>query len=62
MLLISGCERAVSIHSEHMNRGYWSEQMNIMFALWMCKKGNVETTSKNDENKMKRKKWYTTGK
>jgi hypothetical protein len=23
MLLISGCERAVSIHSEDMKRGYW---------------------------------------
>ena len=31
MLLISGCERAVSIHSEHMKRAYeeriWREDM-----------------------------------
>ncbi len=53
MLLISGCERAVSIHSEHMKRAYeCREDIKIMcFPILMCKNGNVETTSKNDEKK-----------
>jgi hypothetical protein len=28
-----------------------------MFPRWMCKNGNVEITSKNNENKMIKRKW-----